>query len=54
MTEAELIAFLTENLSLEAVNNVNPFDTSDHFQVNLILNGNVISTVTLDVNDGVT
>jgi hypothetical protein len=52
MTQQELIDFLTANLQLEAVNNVSPWDYSDHWVVNLVLNGQVISSVTLDINDG--
>jgi len=52
MTEQELIDFLTTNLQLTATNTPSPWDGSDHFTVSLVLNGNTISQVVLDVNDG--
>jgi hypothetical protein len=52
MTEQELIDYLTANLSLQVNNTQDPFDWHNHFTVSLVLNGNVISSIELDVNDG--
>jgi hypothetical protein len=52
--QQQIIDFLKANLTLQAVNNVSPWDTSDNFDVSLVLCGNIISTVTLNVNDGQT
>jgi hypothetical protein len=52
MTQQELIDFLKANLQLQATNEVSPWDYSDHWVVNLVLNDQVISSVTLDINDG--
>lgn len=53
MNEAELIEFLTNNLTITAVNNPDPYYTFDVFTVSLCLQGNVISQTTLVVNDGI-
>ena len=52
MTQQELIDFLTANLKLQAENHVSPWDYSDHQEVELVLNDQVISSVVLDINDG--
>ena len=52
MTEAELVAYLTENLTINSFNTVGPYDDSDNFTVQLVLNGTVISETVLNVNDG--
>jgi len=52
MTEEQLIEFLTNNLTLQVVNNPDPYDWNDVFTISLNLNGNTISQIVLDVNDG--
>ena len=52
MNEAELIAWLTENLSINSFNTVGPYDDTDNFTVQILLKGNVISETVLNVNDG--
>jgi hypothetical protein len=52
MNEQQLIEFLTNNLSLQVVNNPDPYDWNDVFTISLVLNGNTISQVVLNVNDG--
>jgi len=52
MTEQDLIAFLTANLTINSFNTVGPYDDSDNFTVQLLLNGKVISETVLNVNDG--
>jgi hypothetical protein len=54
MTQEELIAFLKANLSLQSYNTVDPYNTSDNFTVQLLLGEEVISTIVLNVNDGIT
>jgi len=52
MTEADLIAFLKANLTINSFNTVGPYDDTDNFTVQLVLNGEVISETVLNVNDG--
>jgi len=53
MTEEQLIEFLTNNLSLQVLNNPDPYFFNDVFTVSLVLNDKVISQVVLNVNDGI-
>ena len=53
MTEAELIAFLTENLEIVSVNKPDSYRDFDNFTVQILLKGNVISETVLTVNNGV-
>jgi hypothetical protein len=50
--QQQLVDFLKKNLTINSYNTVNPFDDTDNFTVQLILNGEVISQTTLNVNDG--
>jgi len=52
MNEQQLIDFLTQNLTINSFNTINPFNDSDNFTVQLVLNGNVISETVINVNDG--
>ena len=52
MTEADLIAFLKANLTINSFNTVGSYDDTDNFTVQLVLNGEVISETVLNVNDG--
>lgn len=52
MTEAELVAYLTKNLTINSFNTIDPYVETDNFTVQLVLNGNVISETVLNVNDG--
>jgi hypothetical protein len=50
--QQQLVDFLKKNLTINSYNTVNPFNDTDNFTVQLILNGEVISQTTLNVNDG--
>ena len=52
MTQAELVAFLKANLTINSFNTVGPYDDTDNFTVQLVLGGEVISETVLNVNDG--
>ena len=52
MTEAELVAYLKENLKINSFNTISPYDDTDNFTVQLVLDGTVISETVLNVNDG--
>jgi hypothetical protein len=52
MTEQELIAFLTANLTINSVNAVGPYDDSDNFTVQIVLKGTVIGETVLNINNG--
>jgi hypothetical protein len=52
MTEAELVAYLTQHLKINSFNTVGPYDDTDNFTVQLVLNDKVISETVLNVNDG--
>jgi len=52
--QTDIAQFLTGNLTLNATNMVSPWDNSDHWVINLVLEGQTISSVTLDINDGIT
>jgi hypothetical protein len=54
MTQDELITFLKANLSLQSYNTIDPYNTSDNFTVQLVLGDEVISSIVLNVNDGIT
>ena len=50
--QQQLIEFLKENLSINSYNTVGPFDDTDNFTIQIVLNGEVISQTILNVNDG--
>jgi hypothetical protein len=52
MTEQELIDFLKANLTINSFNTVGPYDDTDNFTIQILLNGQVISQTLLNVNDG--
>ena len=52
MTEQQLIDYLTANLSIKSFNTIGPYDDTDNFTVQLLLNGKVISQTVLNINDG--
>jgi hypothetical protein len=52
MTEQELIDFLKANLTINSFNTVGPYDDTDNFTIQILLNGQVISQTVLNVNDG--
>lgn len=50
--QQQLVEFLKENLSINSYNTVGPFDDTDNFTIQIVLNGEVISQTILNVNDG--
>lgn len=50
--QQQLVEFLKENLSINSYNTVSPFDDTDNFTIQIVLNGEVISQTILNVNDG--
>ena len=52
MNEAQLIEFLKKNLSLTVSNTSDPWDKHSHIVIDLVLNGETIREMVVDVNDG--
>jgi len=52
MNQAELIEFLKKNLSLTVSNTCDPWDKHSHIVIDLVLNGENISEIVIDCNDG--
>ena len=50
--QQQLVEFLKEYLSINSYNTVGPFDDTDNFTIQIVLNGEVISQTILNVNDG--
>lgn len=52
MTQQELIDFLKANLTINSFNTVGPYDDTDNFTIQILLDGQIISQTVLNVNDG--
>jgi len=52
MTEADLVAFLKANLTLQVTNTPDPWDYHDHIVIDLCLQGETISEIVIDIGDG--